>query len=83
MGNIPYPKTGSGPAVPATDADLARDAIGYTNPNLHRRIDPQEPLPESEELAPREYVLAIQTVNSYRTMRINYHDENSQTTEIP
>ena len=34
-----YPKLAQGQAVPATPEDLERDAVGITNPNLHRRID--------------------------------------------
>ena len=46
-----YPKTGvppvesdpsisgSAPAQPVSPEDLARDTLGFTNPNLHRRID--------------------------------------------
>ena len=38
-----------GPAKPATAEDLQRDAVGITNPNLHRRIDDTPIEPESEE----------------------------------
>ena len=31
---------GQGPAKLASDEDLERDEVGFTNPNLHRRIDP-------------------------------------------
>lgn len=76
-----YTKVGQGPAKLATEADLINDETGYTNPNLHRRIDPQErPLPE---LLKREYELGIYNVNSYRTTTTNYHDEDSSVSEIP
>ena len=61
--------------------------VGFTHPNLHRRIVRQDP-PETEnplnkELAPREYTLQIHGVDSYRTTEIFVHDEESITTEIP
>ena len=33
------PISGSAPAQPVSPEDLARDTLGFTNPNLHRRID--------------------------------------------
>ena len=33
-----YPQTAQGPAVPANEYDLERDAFGITDPNLHRRL---------------------------------------------
>ena len=38
--SIEFPTTAHGVAVPASEEDLAQDAHGLTNPNLHRRIDP-------------------------------------------
>lgn len=61
---------GEGSAVPfeGTEGD-------YTNPNLHRRIDPQDR--ESPEESRRQYMLSIQNLNSYRLTKINtYGDEN-------
>lgn len=79
-----FPKTAQGPAVPADAAAQALDAHGFTNPNLHRRIDPQQPAPGSEELAPKDYVVGVfGGLNSYRTATIHYHDEESTTSEIP
>lgn len=82
-----YPVIGQGPAKKASDKDLARDELGYTNPNLHRRVDPQEPKkadnPLNQEVAPRDYQLDIQNVHSYRTTKINVHDEESTDCEIP
>lgn len=87
-GNIlPYPTIGQGPATLADEDDLARDALGFTNPNLHRRIDPHDPPvaedPLNQEALPRSYNLQIQNVHSYRTTHINTHDEESVTSEIP
>lgn len=39
MADIDNVKMAQGPAKPATAEDLQRDAVGITNPNLHRRID--------------------------------------------
>lgn len=72
---IEIPAEGQGPAVEASDKDLQRDAGGFTNPNLHRRIDPKDrSLPE---VAPRSYQLSIQGVSSYRTTSIHCHDEDA------
>lgn len=82
-----YPLIGQGPAHLATEEDLARDARGYTHPNLHRRVDPQTPPtsedPRNQEVAPRNYQLSIQNVHSYRTTIINVHDEDSIDDETP
>ena len=82
-----YPVMGQGPATPASEEDLARDELGFTNPNLHRRIDPQEPPvaddPRNQEVAPRSYQLDVQNVHSYRTTTINVHDEDSTDDETP
>lgn len=82
-----YPVLGQGPATPATEEDLERDELGFTNPNLHRRVDPQDPPtaddPRNQEIAPRDYTLGIQNVHSYRTTTINVHDEESIYDETP
>lgn len=58
-----------------------RDEIGYTNPNLHRRIDPQEPT--APMVKPNTYKLTIQNNNSYRLTQRHTHDEDSTTSEVP
>lgn len=82
-----YPQIGQGPARLANAAELARDELGFTNPNLHRRIDPQDPPAadddRNQEVAPRDYDLKIQNVHSYRTTTINVHDEESIDNETP
>ena len=82
-----YPLAGQGPAKPADEDDLARDALGFTNPNLHRRIDPKQPPvaddPRNQEKYPRDYLLSLQNVHSYRTTIINAHDEESIDDETP
>lgn len=64
----------------ATASDIEKDTSGYTNPNLHRRVDPKEH--EGESL-PRSYQFAIQGVDSYRATSFNFHDEESDDSEIP
>lgn len=71
-----------GTARPANEEELAKDELGFTNPNLHRRIDPQQPT-DPEEVLPRGYMFAIENGTSYRTTIINTHDEDSETSEIP
>lgn len=78
---------GQGPEVIANDDDIARDDIGFTHPNLHRRIDPKEPLEAdsilNQEVFPRSYGLNILNVSSIQTTSYNTHDEDSITSEIP
>ena len=81
---IEFPKTAQGVAVPADAEALQKDAHGFTNPNLHRRIDPQQPAPGSGEVAPKDYIIGVYDgLHSYRTEIINTHDEESTTCEIP
>lgn len=84
--NRKYPKLGEGPASLASESDLARDELGFTNKNLHRRVDPKEPKTVdkyNQELAPREYTLSIHDVYSYRTTNVIVHDEEQTDIEIP
>lgn len=57
-----------------------RDALGFTNPNLHRRLNPTKP---ESELGPRDYKILVSGLNSYRTITKILHDEDSDTSEIP
>ena len=77
-----YMPVKQGPSTPADAEALVKDALGFTNPYLHRRIDPQPPS-NPEEYASREYMLSIANLQSYRTTKINTHDEESVTSEIP
>jgi len=83
----PYPRMGQGPAILADEDDLDRDELGFTNPNLHRRVEPHDPPiaddPKNQELSPRQYQLNLQNVRSYRTTQINVHDEESIDDETP
>lgn len=82
LGNI-----GQGPAKLASQEDLDRDALGFTHPNLHRRVDPKAPeiadCELNQEQLKRSYGLTIQNVTSYQTTHINTHDEDSTSVEIP
>lgn len=85
-------------AQPLTSEDAARDKLGFTNPNLHRRLDNKDhsdsastmkvtpksqSIPKGAELDLRNYTLQIHKVNSYRTVEYILHDEDSTTSEIP
>ena len=73
-----FPKTyGEGPAVLT---DESTEIEGYTRPDLHRRTDPVK---RDNEVTEREYQLGIYKKNSYRTVNIQYHDEESEESEIP
>lgn len=81
--NIEFPKVGQGPAKPATPKDIQRDEIGYTNPNLHRRAEPEDPPTGDSEVLPREYYFSIHDTDAYQVIKRNVHDEESTTSEIP
>lgn len=67
-----------GLAVIASEDDLVKDAIGYTNPNLHRRV-----ATSPGGVGSRNYKLSICGTESYRTVETVTHDEESITSEIP
>lgn len=70
-------------AKPLTPEEQAKDDLGFTNPKLHRRVDPQTPT-DPREVRPKEYTLGIyDKLHSYRTIETFYHDEESTTCEIP
>lgn len=62
-----------GVVVEGRQADQDRDDLGFTNPNLHRRIDSKMPPYGSGETVPRKYKLQIQNLNSYRTTQVVTH----------
>lgn len=68
-----------GNAVPLTEEDQQRDDVGFTNPNLHRRVDPQ---PVEGEYQLREYDLFVNGTDSYRTTESFLRDENDDTVDI-
>lgn len=69
--------------------------FGYTNPNLHRRLDPDAVAPEGSDYKfvhydkdgrPYKQKVTIGVwdgVHSYRTTTTYTHDEESTTSEIP
>lgn len=77
-----YPSDSYPPAYPASEEDLDRDEVGFTDPNLHRRVDPRIPVDaddaQGNEIAPRNYNLQIHNLFSYRTTEkithIDYQD---------
>ena len=77
------PKVGQGVAKPASLEDIERDNNGFTNPNLHRRIESPGTSNLDEGILDRKYSLGIYGNDSYRTTEIVTHDENSTTSEIP
>lgn len=68
--------------VPEYETEAERDDLGFTHPNLHRRIDPLFSTEvsvnnaDSEiKLGPSRYILAIQDNDSYRTIcKFDYID---------
>lgn len=71
-----------GPAILADDKAIEKDKVGFTNPNLHRRVKEDRTVGDKEYL-PREYNLSIQGVDSYRTTESFIHDEESELREEP
>ncbi len=72
------PKMGQGPARETDEDDIKRDELGFTHPNLHRRIYTQP-----DCTANHKYSIGIYGYNSYRTTEIITHDEESTDSEIP
>lgn len=68
-------------AKPANDIEKQKDQIGFTHPNLHRKINPHSQY--KPETAPRGYHLSINGLNSIRTTEIHMHDEESEYEETP
>lgn len=68
-------------AVPLDEDDKIRDDIGFTNVNLHRRVDPKDM--EDGEIALRSYTLYIQGTDSYRTTEYIYYDSDVNPNCIP
>lgn len=62
----------------ADEVAANKDAHGFTHPNLHRRID----TPPDGSIN-RKYAVGIYGADSYRTIELIAHDEESTTSEIP
>lgn len=79
-----YQKMAQGPDQILTDSEASdAESTGYTSPNLHIRVAPQQPPEGHIEYKPRNYKLGIHGMNSYRTTIRNIHDEESTESEIP
>ena len=61
--------------IPSGSEEEAKDVDGFTNPNLHRRLD--------SDTNGVTYSVGIYGTNSYRYVYIPEHDEESTTSEIP
>ncbi len=79
--DIDYPKMAQGASYLASTEDLIRHEVGFTNPNLHRSVDPQFPMVADDvvigddglpkyEFAHRGYRFTVGGVDSYRTTEI-------------
>lgn len=69
-----------------SDKDYQRDRNGYTNPNLHRRIETPSIVTDEDKaqgILDYDYKLGIYGLNSYRTTEVITHDEESEISEIP
>lgn len=76
---------GQGPATLLTEQEaleLARDRIGFTHPNLHRRIDNSIKYVAGGQEYDAKYSLNVGGVNSYRTTQFDVHEEYPPETEI-
>lgn len=67
--------------IEAKSEEANKDEIGFTNPNLHRRIETD--LEKPDGVLDMEISLRVQGVESYRTTSYTVHDEESTTCEIP
>lgn len=75
------PIAAHGPASAVTEAsDEMKDWLGFTNPNLHRRIKRPE---SASVIGSKQYELMVQGVHSYRTTTTCTHNEDSTESEIP
>lgn len=76
MADMPTPMgQGKWSQIPSGSEEEAKDEAGFTNPNLHRRLD--------SDTNGVTYAVGIYGTNSYRYVYIPEHDEESTTSEIP
>ena len=81
-----FPRTAQGEAKKASPSDMKIESTGYTNPNLHRRIESDPELSESDiadGIIAKSYSVHVSNLNSYRTIELSVHDEESEIDEIP
>lgn len=74
---------GHSPAKVATFEDIMKDNIGYTNMNLHRRIDQRDLAERKDGEVIEEYTVSINGVNSYRTTFVNTQDDSATEDLVP
>lgn len=77
------PQMGQGPVQPLTEEELEKDKLGFTHPNLHRRMETTDTYQGEGELQPRKYTLGLYGVCSIRTTETFIHDEDTEEVEIP
>ena len=75
-----FPVMGYGEAKPVTDEDIARDEVGFTNPNFHQRVDITQ-LPD--ESKPKDYTLRLQSTNYFRIVESFPLSDQDESLEIP
>ena len=81
---VTIPTYGYGNIQPATPDDLVKDEHGYTNENLHRRMDIHEPPPGSRELAHRDYIIGnYDRLHSTRMTEIHIYHDDTTDYEVP
>ncbi len=69
----PNPDKLPGVAQPANDEDMNKELTGYTNPDLHRRVEDKPTL--GDDMISKSYTIQIVKKNSYRSTDISYHCE--------
>lgn len=74
---------GQGYAKLASAEDIERDRLGFTHPNLHRRIDTDVEVIGPGEDAPRKYRLSIQNTNSVLYIESHLNEDAYLGDEIP
>lgn len=80
---VEFPEMYNGPVKPLTPDEEAKDKLGYTHPNLHRRITTGETYRAPGEILPRKYYLGLHGVCSIRVTETTVHSESAIDEEIP
>lgn len=75
-----FPVMGQGIAHLASDEDIKRDEIGFTNPNLHQRVDI---IQETDEAKPKSYMLMVQSTDYFRAVETFPKTAIDESLEIP
>lgn len=69
---VEFEEIGQSTSNRINEIEQIRDDNGFTNPNLHRRIDAQMS-ENTDEVVPRKYRFGIHNWNSYRTTHVVTH----------